>query len=106
MIFPERRGIEMATVYDLLVPTAAARSLSLALAPRLAELEGKTLGILSNQKINADEVLDALAAELQHRHKIRNVIKRTKRIQSQPVPPEVLDDLVSQCDAVIHGVGD
>ncbi len=95
----------MAT-FIMLNPTAAGRTSSVSLARGLDTLQGKTVGILSNQKVNADEVLDALAAAIQQKHKIAKVIKRTKRIQSQPAPSEVMNNLVNSCDAVIHGVGD
>ena len=95
----------MAT-YIMLKPTAAGRTLSASLAPGLETLHGKTVGILSNQKVNADEVLEALGTAIQQRYKIARVIKRTKQIQSQPAPSDVMNDLVNLCDAVIHGVGD
>ncbi len=95
----------MAT-YIMLKPTALGNTLSASLAAGLDTLQGKTVGILSNQKINADEVLEALVAAIQRKYKIASVIKRTKRIQSQPAPPDVMNDLVNLCDAVIHGVGD
>ena len=94
----------MAT-YIMLRPTAVGRTSSASLAPGLDTLHGKTLGILSNQKINADEVLEALVTALQHRYKTATVVKRTKLIQSQPAPSDVMNDLVNLCDAVIHGVG-
>jgi hypothetical protein len=94
------------TTYIMLKPTAVGSTLSAPLAPGLDTLHGKTVGILSNQKVNADEVLEALATAIQQKHKIARVIKRTKRIQSQPAPPDVMNDLVNLCDAVIHGVGD
>ena len=95
----------MAT-YIMLKPTAVGRTIRAFLAPGLDTLHGKTVGILSNQKINADEVLEALLTAIQQKYKIARVIKRTKRIQSQPAPSEVMDDLVNLCDAVVHGVGD
>lgn len=95
----------MAT-YVMLKPTAAGGALRASLAAGLDTLEGKTIGILSNQKVNADEVLDALVATIQQKYKIAHVIKRTKRIQSQTAPADVMDDLVNLSDAVIHGVGD
>lgn len=94
------------TTYVMLKPTAGGSMLSASLAPGLDTLEGKTLGIFSNQKVNADQVLDAVAAAVQEKYKVARVIKRTKRIQSQTAPPEVMNDLVDLCDAVIHGVGD
>lgn len=95
----------MAT-YVMLKPTAGGSTLSASLAPGLDTLQGKTVGILSNQKVNADEVLEALVTAIQQKYKIARVIKRTKRIQSQSAPPDLMNDLVSLCDAVIHGVGD
>ncbi|MFQ5849784.1 MAG: hypothetical protein ACE5JU_04245 [Candidatus Binatia bacterium] len=96
----------MARIYDLLIPTASSKSLAVPLAPRLHALQGTRLGILSNQKVNADELLESLAVELQSRHQVRMIIKRTKQIQSQAAPEVVMSDLVSLCDAVIQGVGD
>ena len=95
----------MAT-YTMLKPTAVGRTKRASLAPGLDSLHGKTVGILSNQKINADEVLEAILAAMQEKYRIARVIKRTKQIQSQPAPSEVMDDLVNLCDAVVHGVGD
>ena len=95
----------MAT-YTMLKPTAVGRTKRASLAPGLDTLHGKTVGILSNQKVNADEVLEAILVAMQEKYKIARVIKRTKRIQSQPAPSEVMDDLVDLCDAVVHGVGD
>ena len=95
----------MAT-YTMLKPTAVGRTKRASLAPGLDTLHGKTVGILSNQKVNADEVLEAILVAMQEKYKIARVIKRTKRIQSQPAPSEVMNDLVNLCDAVVHGVGD
>ena len=94
------------TTYVMLKPTAPAGTLRAKLAPGLETLEGKTLGILSNQKVNADAVLDALVATIQQKYKIAGVIKRAKRIQSQTAPADLMNDLVHSADAVIHGVGD
>ncbi len=92
--------------YIMLKPTAGGSTKRASLAPGLDTLHGKTIGILSNQKVNADEVLEALIKSIQEKYKIAKAIKRTKRIQSQPAPPEVMNDLVNLCDAVVHGVGD
>ena len=95
----------MAT-YVMLRPTATGGALHATLAPGLDTLDDKTIGILSNQKVNADEVLDALVATLEQKYKIAGVIKRAKRIQSQTAPADIMNDLVASSDAVIHGVGD
>jgi hypothetical protein len=91
---------------EVLSPAAAASAAALTLAPGLATLRGKTVGVLSNQKVNADEVLDGLTAQLEARFGIREVVKRVKRIQSQGAPAPTLDELAKQCDVVITGVGD
>jgi len=43
------------------------------LAPRLDSLEGKTVGLWSNQKLNAGELLACVEAELRSRHRIAAV---------------------------------
>ena len=48
----------------LVNPVVAASTVGAQLAPRLSSLEGTTIGLWSNAKLNADELLGACEAEL------------------------------------------
>ncbi|HEX2276793.1 MAG TPA: hypothetical protein VHN13_06640 [Candidatus Tectomicrobia bacterium] len=76
------------------------------LAPRLPSLQGTTVGLIDNHKRNADVYLEALGHLLQERYGVSQVVTYRKISQSLPTPDEVLDQLASTCDAIIHAVAD
>jgi hypothetical protein len=76
------------------------------LAPRLSSLQGMTVGLIDNHKRNANVYLAALGQLLQDRYGVSRVVTYRKVSQSLPTPDEVLDQLTSTCDAVIHAVAD
>jgi hypothetical protein len=76
------------------------------LAPRLAALEGKRLGLLDNSKSKAGMLLDTVAAILQTQHSFTNIVRQRKPSASKPAAPEVIDELAKTCDLVLVGVGD
>ena len=75
-------------------------------APALNSLEGKTIGLLSNSKLNADVLLKETAALFQAEYScdVRDVY--FKRNASAPAPSETIDKLVSECDFLITAAGD
>lgn len=77
-----------------------------ALAARPADLAGLRLGLLLNTKRNAAELLDAVAERFAQRHGTVVAARHTKPHINDPVPPDVLADLVARCDMVVVGVGD
>jgi predicted 3-demethylubiquinone-9 3-methyltransferase (glyoxalase superfamily) len=76
------------------------------LAPRLSSLQGMTVGLIDNHKRNANVYLEALGQLLQDRYGVSQVVTYRKISQSMPTPDEVLDQLASSCDAIIHAVAD
>ena len=91
----------------LLHPGNPPSDTSLALAPRkYATLDGLRLGLLGNSKLNADNVLNAIGDLLSERYKIVSTVHRTKPSFSHPAPPEIVEELSTNCDVVIAGVGD
>ncbi len=75
-------------------------------APRLSGLRGATVGLIDNNKRNADVFLEELGRLLQEEYGVSRLVTYRKRSQSIPTPAEVLDDLAAQCDAIIHAVAD
>jgi hypothetical protein len=76
------------------------------LAPRPGTLDGKTLGLLSNSKLNADAVLYAIGELLAERYGVKEIVHRTKPSFSLPAPDATFDEMVEGCDVVLAGVGD
>ncbi len=76
------------------------------LAPRLTDLDGTTVGLIDNHKKNSDVYLEGLGRLLRERYGVSRVVTYRKVSQSMPTPPEALDDLAAECDAIVHAVAD
>jgi hypothetical protein len=79
---------------------------SFTLAPRRDGLAGARVGLLVNTKRNADLFLTEVGRLLREEHGAASVTARTKLAFAQPVPEDMLKELVSDCDVVVTGVGD
>ena len=88
-------------LYD---PTAEPRHIDAKLAPRLATLEGKRIGILDNSKANAGTLMLAVARRLQEQYGAGEIVKREKGIAGAP-SPTILDALTT-CDVALVGSAD
>ena len=78
----------------------------LALAERPETLSGLRLGLLANIKRNAEQFLDEVAALLGEQYGVKAVVARKKPDITNTAPEQMLDDLRTQCDIVVVGVGD
>ena len=85
-------------------PTAEPRVVEARLAPRLASLAGKRVGILDNGKANAGVLMLAVAKVLQERYGAGEIVKRNKPVAGPPAP-EILEAL-SHCDLALVGSAD
>jgi hypothetical protein len=85
-------------------PTGGARAT--VLAARQPDLHGRRVGLLANVKRNAEQFLDEVGALLRQEHGAAGVVRRKKLSITDPVPPDILADLVATCDVVVVGVGD
>ena len=83
--------------------TSAARVAAL---PQFSDLRGKVVGVLDNSKPNADKLAERFAALLKERYGVANVITRRKITAQQAAPKEYLDELASQADFILSGLGD
>jgi hypothetical protein len=80
-----------------LTPTSAARPQTLA---------GLRIGLLENTKRNADRILDAVGSQLAARHADVALVSRTKSQFAMPLPVDLVEELIRDCDVVVIGVGD
>jgi len=90
-------------LYD---PTSSGPERNLSRAAALAELEGRTIGILENGKLNAAEMLGEVASLFVARHGciIRAVYAKSNA--SAPAPAETLARAAAEVDFLITGLGD
>ncbi len=78
----------------------------LELAPRRADLSGVTVGLLENGKQNARQFLEDVADILRERYGAGEARLRRKENFAQPAPAELIDQLSSESDLVVIGIGD
>lgn len=91
---------------QVLDPTVQPIPADAVIAERPETLDGKVIGLLANGKINSEEVLALTQEVLADRYEFKGVVERNKRNASRPCPPEIIDELVEQCDVVITSSGD
>ena len=89
----------------VLDPTTGQEEMEARPAAGLSSLEGRTVGLLDNSKVNVRQFLDHVEEILRTQYGVREVVRRKKPDPSRPVPPNVLEDLTGS-DAIISAVGD
>ena len=90
-------------LYD---PTSSGPERSLSRAAALAGLEGRTIGVLENGKLNAVEMLREIAGLFATRHGCTIRAIYSKSNASAPAPPETLARAAHEVDFLITGLGD
>ena len=90
-------------LYD---PTSSGPERILFRAPPLPALEGRTIGILENNKLNAVEMLREVAALFEARHGCVVRPLYSKSNASAPAPAELLAQAAGEVDFLITGLGD
>jgi hypothetical protein len=75
------------------------------LAPRLATLDGKTIGFISNGKEGTKGFFAHLDRLLREEHGVAKVVMRTKSNYSAPADAHIVAE-IRNWDAVISGIGD
>ena len=89
----------------VLDPTFEESTAGFALAPRLAGLEGATVGIISNGKKGTAAFFAHLATVLRDRYGAGDVVLRVKKSFSAPAETALMDE-AAEWSAAIAGVGD
>jgi hypothetical protein len=85
---------------------AQSSAAKVACLPQFTELRGKVLGLLDNSKPNMDKLAERFAEQLKEKYGVARVISRRKLTAQQGAPKQYLDELASQADFVISGLGD
>ena len=73
---------------------------------QFTDLRGKVVGFLDNSKPNADKLAERFAELLKEKYGVAGMVTRRKLTAQQGAPKQYLDELASQADFVISGLGD
>ena len=76
------------------------------LAPRVKTLDGLVLGLLDNNKWNAQRLLRQLEVELKQRYKLKDVVYLRKPYFSRPAFPDMIEQLTTGADVVVTALAD
>ncbi len=90
---------------DVLDPTYGESGGAFEPAPRLANLDGATVGIISNGKHGTVPFFDALEAELKETYRVADVVRVVKANYSAPAGDDIIDE-ARKWHAVVAGIGD
>lgn len=90
----------------LIDPTVKSAAHNCAHAPRLDSVDGKTIGLLTNNKVNADVLLRETAALFSARNDCRVLDMASKNNASASAPGGTIKDLALECDFLITAMGD
>lgn len=91
---------------EILIPTAEDVPEELGLVPSLPALDGRVIGLLENRKYHADTFMGELRQALLDDYGVKKVIYARKATYSAPHPEDKLNDLLAECDAIIHAIAD
>ena len=89
----------------VLNPTFEETAVGVAPAPRLTEVRGRTVGIISNGKEGTAHFFAHMEAVLRDRFGVADVVQRVKHSLSAPAERAIMDEAATW-DAAIAGVGD
>lgn len=90
-------------IYD---PTVTGPERNFRRAQAIKSLEGKTIGILENNKLNAAALLQETAALFAERHGCKVMPIYSKTNASAPAPAEIIARVTEEVDLMITGLGD
>ena len=76
------------------------------LAPRPHTLDGKTLGLLSNNKPHSEELLQMIATNIRERYDIKGTMEYNKGSHQWPANSEALKEFAAKCDVAIHATAE
>ncbi len=90
----------------VLDPTAKPKHPWIPIARRVADLNGKVVGFLWNEKPNGDILLNRIKERLSQKFNLSGTIWHAKETASRPASEVILNDLTSRADLVINAIGD
>ena len=75
-------------------------------AARPATLDGKVIGLFSNNKPHSEELLRMIADIVRERYDIKGVVEHNKGGHQWPAKKEDLEAMAQKCDVAIHATAE
>ena len=94
------------TTLRVLDPTGTLSIATDGMAERPDSLAGKRIGLLSNDKLNSEALLDAIYDVLAERFDVSTSHRINKGDASRPAEPEFLSDFSNEVDVALLANGD
>ncbi len=94
------------TPFRVLDPTAPQSIATDGMAERPESLEGMRVGLLRNDKLNSEPILDAIYDVLAERFEIATAYRVNKGDASRPAEPDFLSDFSNEVDVALLANGD
>ena len=69
-------------------------------------MNGKTLGLLSNNKPHSEELLRMIADVIRERYDIKATVEYNKGSDQWPANAEALQEFAAACDVAIHATAE
>ena len=95
--------MEKLKIFD---PTTPAKVEKIDFVPRPKSLSNLRIGLVDNTKFNSDKLLIKIAIILENDYGARSHIIRRKHNPGVPAHDEIINELASNCDVIISGIGD
>lgn len=90
---------------DILMPYAETSAARAGLgAARLSTLDGRVIGIVNNSWRCMNVIADELTTVLREDFGVADVVER-QISAAQTLPPDMLEAMAADCDAVVVGIG-
>ena len=97
---------QSSTGIPVMDPRGETPAASVSMAPRLSALDGKTIALVDNTKINAGNLLDKLSSILEAQSKPARIVRFSKPDATRPAPPNLVKQITEECDAAVLAIGD
>ena len=92
--------------FRVLDPTSPQSIATDGMAERPESLKGMRIGLLRNDKLNAEPLLDAIYDVLAERFEVASAYRINKGDASRPAEPDLLGDFSNEVDVAILANGD
>lgn len=87
-------------------PRGETPSTRVSMAPRASRLDGKTIALVDNAKINAGNLLDKLSSLLQEDVEPTRIVRFSKTDATRPAPLALISQIADECDVAVLAIGD
>ena len=97
---------QSSTGIPVMDPRGETPAANVSMAQRPPGLDGKTIALVDNTKINAGNLLDKLSSLLAAEVEPARIVRYSKTDATRPAPPSLIAQIADECDAAVLAIGD